>query len=235
MAFTMEKLALRRAFRLNSGREIDRLKERCYIETMTMDEMEDLNPPVPRIKSRAPSPSYNNFKSSSRAPLPRKPLAQYNGASKATWRDRDGGPKYPATQIKRLYGDHNDAPKPTNYSIVQEEAPRSPARAIAARAENTSSVIARLTREYWDVHRVIANAASRARFVENQLSMLGADIPEDALNVAEQLRQMELCIEEEHLKLKMAETILEDVLRECETPVVVPELLKLVVEMSDDL
>lgn len=46
---------------------------------------------------------------------------------------------------------------------------------------------------------------------------------------------MELCVEEEHLKLKMAEEILEDVLRECETPAVIPELLKLMVEMSDDL
>ncbi|KAJ7097609.1 hypothetical protein C8R44DRAFT_889147 [Mycena epipterygia] len=80
-----------------------------------------------------------------------------------------------------------------------------------------------------------ANAVYRARFVENQLSMLGANILEDALNVAEQLRQMELCVEEEYLKLKVAETILEDVLRGYETPVVVPELLKLVVEMSDDL
>jgi hypothetical protein len=44
---------------------------------------------------------------------------------------------------------------------------------------------------------------------------------------------MELNVEEERIKLKMAEEILQDVLRECETPAVVPELLKLVRTWDD--
>lgn len=48
------------------------------------------------------------------------------------------------------------------------------------------------------------------------------------LDLSEQIRQLELKVEQELIKLKMAEAILKDVLRECETPVVVPELLELV-------
>jgi hypothetical protein len=42
------------------------------------------------------------------------------------------------------------------------------------------------------------------------------------------VQQLELTLENERIKLQAAEMILQDVLRECETPAVVPELLKLI-------
>ncbi|KAJ7220654.1 hypothetical protein GGX14DRAFT_559443 [Mycena pura] len=101
---------------------------------------------------------------------------------------------------------------------------------LPAIKNNTVSIVVQLTQEYWDTRRDIVNAAARGRLAEQNLWDLGADIDAELSYGASQLllaEQMEL-IEEERVKLHMTEKILEDVLRECETPVVVPELLKLV-------
>nr|GAT60644.1 glycoside hydrolase family 1 protein [Mycena chlorophos] len=109
---------------------------------------------------------------------------------------------------------------------------------IAHIAGEPVSILAQLTNEYRNTRRDIANAASRGRRIERQIAELqGTRIPENQtsgmgdgalreLELAEQIRNINQKIKEERAQLRSTEKILEDVLRECERPVVVPELIE---------
>ncbi|KAJ7884371.1 hypothetical protein B0H14DRAFT_2700698 [Mycena olivaceomarginata] len=108
-------------------------------------------------------------------------------------------------------------PTPSDVPALEPSQPPAP----ILRNGKDSSIVA-LTQEYWNTLQAM-----------RQLRALGTTLDHDKwttsdLDLSEQIRQLELKVEQELIKLKMAEAILKDVLRECETPVVVPELLELV-------
>ncbi|KAJ7489175.1 hypothetical protein FB451DRAFT_1390349 [Mycena latifolia] len=185
----------------------------------------------PPRRAQSPRAFKTSFR---RESAPRKPLGPYNGSKVNNWEDRHSGPKYIPMKFKRINDSDYDDDGTTDSGAADlfygpEEAP------LPVKLENTSSTFARLAREYLDVSRGIQNAAARGVSAEEQLLALGAKIPEDEqsfigasdLDLGEQVQEMELIIEHERIKLKLAEMILEDVLRECATPVVIPELLKM--------
>ncbi|KAJ7898867.1 hypothetical protein B0H14DRAFT_2674486, partial [Mycena olivaceomarginata] len=119
-------------------------------------------------------------------------------------------------------------PTPSDVPALEPSQPPAP----ILRNGKDSSIVA-LTQEYWNTLQAMVNGAARGISIERQLRALGTTLDHDKwttsdLDLSEQIRQLELKVEQELIKLKMAEAILKDVLRECETPVVVPELLELV-------
>ncbi|KAJ7934400.1 hypothetical protein B0H13DRAFT_2305823 [Mycena leptocephala] len=165
---------------------------------------------------------------------PRKPLARYNrslSTDRRTFADDSTIATKMSVSEDRFEGTRSLNPVAAGDSNLDLEyyGPPPPPPAMN---ENTS-IVARLTHEYWDTRRDMANAAVQGVLLENQLRTLGASAfleEEQAsdLDLAEQVRRMGLEVEEERVRLKTAEGILADVLRECETPMVVPELLKIV-------
>ncbi|KAJ7705593.1 hypothetical protein B0H17DRAFT_1193248 [Mycena rosella] len=221
----------RRTFVMRSGREIEELKEKCFVDDMTMESENSVKmygSPSPEKRERSP-------RLSRRSESPRRPLGPYNGSARNNWRDRHSGPKYIPMQFKRV--NYADSDYSDSRSSTCDEG-----RVPQDQAAKTSSIVARLVREYLDVYSAIRNAAGRGVSAEEKLASLGAKIPDEQsffgasesdLNLSEQVRQMELIMAHERAKLKLAEKILEDVLRECDTPVVIPELLKLVLSRDE--
>ncbi|KAJ6551198.1 hypothetical protein B0H19DRAFT_164012 [Mycena capillaripes] len=178
-----------------------------------------------RSRSRSPRPPTNSWRH-----VDRQPLACYNGSFDRWIKD---GPPVPPVKCKKL------KVKKNHVNEMSQSAPKKPVHYedTPAIPESTAAVVSRLTREYWDTRRDLANAAARGKFVESQMRTLGFAV-DDSFSISEpnltkQVQELELILETERTKLQAAETILADVLRECETPVVVPELLKLA-EMWDD-
>ncbi|KAJ6598235.1 hypothetical protein DFH09DRAFT_1356557 [Mycena vulgaris] len=207
--FKIVDLAVRRTFIMKRGFEMESLMEKSFMESMTLEEE------VEEFRDKSPG----------------RPLGPYNGSSVNNWQDRDSTPRYIPMQFKSI-----------NYRDEEDEAPDSkestdPAEFHEGGAKQVEpSIVARLAREYLDVQHNLRNAAVRGKSVEDQLCSFRGSLPENERNIFEtsdldltdQVRQMKVTIQQERTKLKMAEKILEDVLRECDTPMVIPELLKMV-------
>ncbi|KAJ7489183.1 hypothetical protein FB451DRAFT_1223993 [Mycena latifolia] len=240
---------VRRSFAVKTGKEMDDLKDKCFVDDMTMEEIEDYEhleygqcPYSPPRRARSPSvkttlkTTSRSIKTTSRRESPRRPLASKTN----TWKGRHGTPKLSPMKSEKINSKNCDDEGTTNSgpNNLWYEPGGAP---LPIKPENTSSVVARLVREYLDVLCTIQSAAARGVITEEQLASLGAKIAEDGgnflgpsnLGLAEQIKEKELIIERERIKLKMAEKTLQDVLRECETPVVIPELLRMV-ELEDE-
>ncbi|KAF7324816.1 Glycoside hydrolase family 1 protein [Mycena kentingensis (nom. inval.)] len=91
---------------------------------------------------------------------------------------------------------------------------------------------AQLSKQHAIVRQEIINAAQRGRRVEEELALLRREPlpvydPMSEVDLAKQTTELSRLVAEERAKLQSAETTLQDVLRECENPVVVPELVRL--------
>ncbi|KAF7369197.1 Glycoside hydrolase family 1 protein [Mycena venus] len=226
-AFEIRYVANERTFIMRNTSEICSLKIACSIEHMTMEETDEWNrrprgvrrarsfsPANKYRRARSPSPSVNNWRR-----VDRKPLARHNGSS-------DRWIKYGSPDKRsKLDENHVDA-------VSDSASERNVPYKEAVIPQGQAAAVARLTREYWDTRRDLSNAAAQGMFVQSQLARLGGDIDGSSgasdLNFSEQIRELEQTLESERSKLQTAEKALGDVLRECETPVIVPELLKLV-------
>ncbi|KAJ6482511.1 hypothetical protein C8R45DRAFT_1215285 [Mycena sanguinolenta] len=156
-------------------------------------------------RSRSPVPSVDNWRG-----VDRKPLRRHN-SSIARWAKN-------VPSKDKLKVDQNRVHPKADLPKTE-----SPSKKTVVAVKNPS--IARLTREYWNTRWELWNDAARGILVETQLSNFGAEV--DDVNFTEQISQLEATLETERTKLHAIEMLFEDVLRECETPVLVPELLKL--------
>ncbi|KAJ7843118.1 hypothetical protein B0H14DRAFT_3456424 [Mycena olivaceomarginata] len=194
------------------------MEEECISPPRGQPRPRSLSPPV-LVKSyrpaQSPTPSVNNWR--------RRPLGRYNGQGSSDRWIKNGSSK-----VKPKLDENRD----DQVSDCGSEF--NPARYQKAAVVAKTLVVARLTREYWDTRRNLSNAAARGMSIENQLSTLAADIKSSPdFNFSEQIGPLGLTLVNERTKLEAAAKLLEDVLRECENPVVVPELLKLA-EMYDE-
>ncbi|KAJ7621352.1 hypothetical protein FB45DRAFT_929010 [Roridomyces roridus] len=92
--------------------------------------------------------------------------------------------------------------------------------------ETKANMVARLTRGYWDLRSQMREEAGRGMGIQALLQR--PEPNSDLSSLTEQVNQMTVLVEEERAALRMAEDVLEDVLRECAEPLVVPALLDLV-------
>ncbi|KAE9399600.1 hypothetical protein BT96DRAFT_684615 [Gymnopus androsaceus JB14] len=77
--------------------------------------------------------------------------------------------------------------------------------------------ISDLTREFWDTRRKLTAASARYLVLERQLKASDTDLRKE-------LAEAEELLNEERKQRQRAETVLEDVLRECEEPTIIPAL-----------
>ncbi|KAJ7176790.1 hypothetical protein C8R46DRAFT_1077332 [Mycena filopes] len=207
------------------------------------------SPKYRRNDSRSPSPHYRRASSRSRSPPYRRRNASRSsspGRKRRSWRSRS--PSYgsdndshrrgrrapyngnrsrspPRERSPEYYG-----PEPPPASSHHPTPPPTSSMKTTVESGN-SSIVARLTREYHATRRDIAAAAARGRAVAGQLAVLSAtSVPMLGLGTQldDAVKQLALRVADEYLRLRAAEEILGDVLRECERPVVVPGLLALV-------
>ncbi|KAJ7677967.1 hypothetical protein DFH06DRAFT_1167506 [Mycena polygramma] len=210
--------AVRRAFSLKNNAIISALKARCSIVDMTLQEFDEWGRET-RRRPRSPSPSVPKWRREDR-----KPLARYNGSSER-W-IKHGAPTKDKKKLKVKDNRPEQVADRVSEHPVHED--------TSAVPESTAAIVARLTREFWDTRRGLANAAARGMLVESQIRVhRGPSAAADSTLTKQVQQQLELTLEKERAKLQVAEKILEDVLRECETPAIVPELLKLA-EMFDE-
>ncbi|KAJ6498567.1 hypothetical protein C8R47DRAFT_1112121 [Mycena vitilis] len=207
-----------RAFCLRDNPEITRLMARCSIVDMALQEFDEWDRETWR-RPRSPSPSVPKWRREDR-----KPLARYNSSSER-WIKHDAAVKYKKRTKVKANRTEQVADRMSVQSVHED---------TLAAPESTVTIVARLTREFWDTRRGLANAAARGMLVESQIrAHCGPSTAADLTLTKQVQQQLELALENERAKLQIAEKILEDVLRECETPAIVPELLKLT-EMFDE-
>ncbi|KAJ7779208.1 hypothetical protein B0H16DRAFT_808810 [Mycena metata] len=149
--------------------------------------------------------------------------------------DLNYGPEPPpiSTAIPTLDNGPEPSPASTSAShcanVIHTSTPTPTPQSLNMIVEDTASLLA----EFWITRQTIADAAARGRVVETELVRLGAESyaltssVALSLDVVEQMEQLSLRIASEKVNLREAQQILADALRECEMPVVVPELLKL--------
>ncbi|KAF8201334.1 hypothetical protein K438DRAFT_1965833 [Mycena galopus ATCC 62051] len=252
--FEIQKSGVRRKLFMKKDATMNSLKTLCSIEHMTLEQTEVDWRSLPNLKDRPrarslspPRDSYRSPRSSSpprsryRSPRsPSPPRNRYRSPSVNNWRRIERKP------FARYNGssDHEKRPPPKNLKWIRDKKTKldenrvdSTERRNKAATPAQKLAVARLTREYWDTRWDLSNAAARGILLETQLLTLGADLAGSSgaqdLDFAEQIRQLELTLEDERSKCHTVEKLLEDMLRECETPVVVPQLIKLA-EMCDE-
>ncbi|KAJ7251131.1 hypothetical protein B0H12DRAFT_649579 [Mycena haematopus] len=228
--FDMLHLAGSRKYMMKNNAEIDALMTECSVEHMMLEESEAewTSRSLPkwdrrlldRHRARNHSPLVECYR---RAP---SPVSSVNN-----WRRVDGKPPGWYNSSDKWTKDVSSEEKTeADKNRVQPEAENGIPYEKAAAVQNTA--VTRLTREYCDARWEISKAAAQGILLEAQLSTLrlGDYVTVDGsqdLDFADQICQLELKLENERTKLQSVEKLLEDVLRECETPVVVPELRKL--------
>ncbi|KAJ7770272.1 hypothetical protein DFH07DRAFT_272133 [Mycena maculata] len=194
-------VSTRREFSLRTTFEIERLKEECSIENMTLEETDEegrmvlpdkiedgsrraYSPPSRRAHSPPPRGAHSPPRRTHyRAPpswassTPRRPLSQYNRSPEPPHLEHETVPKSSARiEIKKSicedrvdHSDLNGFSPPVDSAEYYGPPPPPP----AVISENTSSIVARLTHEYWNTHRDMANAAARGKRIESQLRAMG--------------------------------------------------------------
>ncbi|KAK0501342.1 hypothetical protein EDD18DRAFT_1142379 [Armillaria luteobubalina] len=89
-----------------------------------------------------------------------------------------------------------------------------------------------LLREYWDTRRKMTAIIAQAEMVEERLERLGVIQPlkkRPTADLPKLLAKAQLDLLRERTERSRTASVLEDVERECRSPVVVPELLKAVI------